>query len=401
MPRASPTSSRNILIAVDPSPDSEKAVAWALKNHIRPSDRVTLLHVRPVVESGPGLFAAYADSTLSAEAMAEVDRVREKHNAGVAPSYAGSTLSAEAMAEVDRVREKHNAGVAPSYAGSTLSAEAMAEVDRVIEKHNAGVAWEESLCSLFSYGSYAYSTLSTEAMAEVDRLTFESTQKSTFSVPPTPPPLPHQPMPTPRSYADSTLSAEAMAEVDRVIEKHNAGVRRKFVSNLSHQLDQAKYDIVAVQGADPSPGRTRILGSASAGIHMNSLRLLLDSALPPSLSCLPQVQYDIVAVQDADLRERICESPCNEHVLSAAFSPPFLCLSYHLPLVLWPPPPGAIRHSGSAGRGSQGAHLPRGGEDEGTYTHHGVSGTQYREAVRCGAEMVQYGEAVRERSVVR
>ncbi|CAI5953268.1 unnamed protein product [Closterium sp. NIES-64] len=260
MPRASPTSSRNILIAVDPSPDSEKAVAWALKNHIRPSDRVTLLHVRPVVESGPGLFAA---------------------------------------------------------------------------------------------------------------------------------------------YADSTLSAEAMAEVDRVIEKHNAGVRRKFVSNLSHQLDQAKYDIVAVQGADPSPGRTRILGSASAGIHMNSLRLLLDSALPPSLSCLPQVQYDIVAVQDADLRERICESPCNEHVLSAAFSPPFLCLSYHLPLVLWPPPPGAIRHSGSAGRGSQGAHLPRGGEDEGTYTHHGVSGTQYREAVRCGAEMVQYGEAVRERSVVR
>ncbi|CAI7729740.1 unnamed protein product [Closterium sp. NIES-54] len=83
MPRASSTPSRNILIAVDPSPDSEKAVAWALKNHIRPSDRVTLLNVRPVVESGPGLFAAYADSTLSAEAMAEVDRVIEKHNAGV------------------------------------------------------------------------------------------------------------------------------------------------------------------------------------------------------------------------------------------------------------------------------------------------------------------------------
>ncbi|GJP32467.1 hypothetical protein CLOM_g3284 [Closterium sp. NIES-68] len=83
MPPTKPAPSRNILIAVDPSPDSEKAVAWALKNHIRPSDRVTLLNVRPIVESGPGLFAAYADSTVSAEAMAEVDRVIEKHNAGV------------------------------------------------------------------------------------------------------------------------------------------------------------------------------------------------------------------------------------------------------------------------------------------------------------------------------
>ncbi|CAI6005131.1 unnamed protein product [Closterium sp. NIES-65] len=304
---------------------SEKAVAWALKNHIRPSDRVTLLHVRPVVESGPGLFAAYADSTLSAEAMAEVDRVREKHNAGVAWEDWRHILN-------------------PSYAGSTLSAEAMAEVDRVIEKHNAGVA----LCgfNIVSRGDGGGGLSNREAQrwGGVGRVTLLSVFFWLYLA----------------SYADSTLSAEAMAEVDRVIEKHNAGVRRKFVSNLSHQLDQAKvqYDLVAVQ-------------------------------------------YDIVAVQDADLRERICESPCNEHVLSAAFSPPFLCLSYHLPLVLWPPPPGAIRHSGSAGRGSQGAHLPRGGEDEGTYTHHGVSGTQYREAVRCGAEMVQYGEAVRERSVVR
>ncbi|CAI5519708.1 unnamed protein product [Closterium sp. Naga37s-1] len=63
--------------------------------------------------------------------------------------------------------------LSPAYADSTLSAEAMAEVNRVIEKHNAGVVWEESLCSFVSYGSYADSTLSAEAMAEVDRVQYD------------------------------------------------------------------------------------------------------------------------------------------------------------------------------------------------------------------------------------
>ncbi|CAI5480390.1 unnamed protein product [Closterium sp. Yama58-4] len=92
-----------------------------------------------------------------------------------------------------------------------------------MEKHNTIVVWEESLCSLVSFGCV-------------------------LPVHPTYPRMSLSP-----AYADSTLSAEAMAEVDRVIEKHNAGVRRRFVSNLSQQLDQAKvqYDIVAVQDADP------------------------------------------------------------------------------------------------------------------------------------------------------
>ncbi|GBG74250.1 hypothetical protein CBR_g17960 [Chara braunii] len=71
---------RKIVIAVDHSEDSENAVRWAVDNHLRPDDHVTLLHVKRPADAlcGPGVYAAFSDSSMAPEAMAEPDLKQEK-----------------------------------------------------------------------------------------------------------------------------------------------------------------------------------------------------------------------------------------------------------------------------------------------------------------------------------
>ncbi|GJP30083.1 hypothetical protein CLOM_g22298 [Closterium sp. NIES-68] len=62
---------RRVIVAVDHSRDSLHAVDWAIENHLRPSDLVTMLHVQSPTEAltAPGIYAALGDTTMSEAAM--------------------------------------------------------------------------------------------------------------------------------------------------------------------------------------------------------------------------------------------------------------------------------------------------------------------------------------------
>eukprot|EP00245_Coleochaete_scutata_P006028 TRINITY_DN20139_c0_g1_i1.p1 TRINITY_DN20139_c0_g1~~TRINITY_DN20139_c0_g1_i1.p1 ORF type:complete len:203 (-),score=49.04 TRINITY_DN20139_c0_g1_i1:713-1321(-) len=78
------SSRRKIVIAVDHSDDSAKAVDWAIENHLRKADNVTLLHITSPAETldAPGVFAAFTDTTMPPDAVkdynAEVARREEE-----------------------------------------------------------------------------------------------------------------------------------------------------------------------------------------------------------------------------------------------------------------------------------------------------------------------------------
>ncbi|CAI5495187.1 unnamed protein product [Closterium sp. Naga37s-1] len=56
---------RRVIVAVDHSRDSLHAVDWAIENHLRPSDLVTMLHVQSPTEAltAPGIYAAWDSET--------------------------------------------------------------------------------------------------------------------------------------------------------------------------------------------------------------------------------------------------------------------------------------------------------------------------------------------------
>ncbi|GJP30082.1 hypothetical protein CLOM_g22298 [Closterium sp. NIES-68] len=76
---------RRVIVAVDHSRDSLHAVDWAIENHLRPSDLVTMLHVQSPTEAltAPGIYAV---------------RDAETGGAGSSSSSSSSTASVEPAA---------------------------------------------------------------------------------------------------------------------------------------------------------------------------------------------------------------------------------------------------------------------------------------------------------------
>ncbi|CAI7791736.1 unnamed protein product [Closterium sp. NIES-53] len=75
---------RRVIVAVDHSRDSLHAVDWAIENHLRPSDLVTMLHVQSPTEAltAPGIYAALGDTTMSEAAMDQLlVRTEERQSA--------------------------------------------------------------------------------------------------------------------------------------------------------------------------------------------------------------------------------------------------------------------------------------------------------------------------------
>ncbi|CAI5998794.1 unnamed protein product [Closterium sp. NIES-64] len=75
---------RRVIVAVDHSRDSLHAVDWAIENHLRPSDLVTMLHVQSPTEAltAPGIYAALGDTTMSEAAMDQLlARTEERQSA--------------------------------------------------------------------------------------------------------------------------------------------------------------------------------------------------------------------------------------------------------------------------------------------------------------------------------
>eukprot|EP00270_Netrium_digitus_P013321 TRINITY_DN4409_c0_g1_i1.p1 TRINITY_DN4409_c0_g1~~TRINITY_DN4409_c0_g1_i1.p1 ORF type:complete len:222 (+),score=68.00 TRINITY_DN4409_c0_g1_i1:141-806(+) len=74
---------RNIVIAVDHSNGSVNALDWAIQNHLRKEDKITLLHVESPTDliAAPGVYAALSDVTLSKEALEKLKKEQEEKQA--------------------------------------------------------------------------------------------------------------------------------------------------------------------------------------------------------------------------------------------------------------------------------------------------------------------------------
>eukprot|EP00245_Coleochaete_scutata_P005952 TRINITY_DN19_c0_g1_i1.p1 TRINITY_DN19_c0_g1~~TRINITY_DN19_c0_g1_i1.p1 ORF type:complete len:176 (-),score=31.34 TRINITY_DN19_c0_g1_i1:657-1184(-) len=91
------TGGRKIAIAVDLSDESAYAVRWAVENYLRPSDQVTVLHVRPTsvlygADWGSTDVAAAADKEAAKKCEDEFDAFTIKKTAELAQPLADAHI---------------------------------------------------------------------------------------------------------------------------------------------------------------------------------------------------------------------------------------------------------------------------------------------------------------------